>query len=153
MPRSGAQATTKTRCSMCTRSECEHLVSPPRRPPPNAPQRPPPTRRIMYFIYFRSEPWDNEVRDYEKVPSYPPMKRKEAEMALIKVMRGGMQLPANPLPAGCAFDSARDGASFEVFIAIMRDCWRAKNVSGVAVVFRGRKSSLICARSGASTHD
>lgn len=106
-------------------------------PPANA--DPSLLRRIMYFIYFRAEPWEKEVRDYENVPSYPPPKRKEAEIALIKLTRSGMQLPANPLPAGCAFDSARDGASFEVFLAIMRDCWREKNVSGVAVVLHGRE--------------
>ena len=55
-------------------------------------------------------------------------------MALIRLMRSGMQLPPDPLPAGCAFDSARDGASFEVFLAIMRDCWRSKNVSCVSCV-------------------
>jgi hypothetical protein len=80
----------------------------------------------MYFIYFRADPWEKEMREYEKTP---PSKRAEAERAFVRLTRSGMVLPPNPLPASCSFDSIRDAASFESFVAIMKDCWYKRDVS------------------------
>ena len=80
----------------------------------------------MYFIFFRSDPWEKEMRDVETLP---PLKRREAEKALLRQIRGGLKLPHDLLPVGCIYDSGRDSSNFNDFIAIMRDCWRAQIVS------------------------
>jgi hypothetical protein len=80
----------------------------------------------MYFIFFRSDPWEKEMKDFETLP---PSKRHEAEKALLRQIRGGLKLPHDLLPVGCIYDSGRDSSIFNEFIAIMRDCWRAQSVS------------------------
>jgi hypothetical protein len=65
-----------------------------------------------------------------------------------------MKLPSGPQPAGCIFDSGRDSASFQEFLAIMQDCLRAQKppqtVSGVLLLLSSFRSpsasSNVCAQ-------
>ena len=66
------------------------------------------------------------MRDVETLP---PLKRREADKALLRQIKGGLKLPHDLLPVGCIYDSGRDSSNFNDFIAIMRDCWRAQSVS------------------------